>query len=164
MAIDRRNTQDRIIHYSKLCIFYVQRSVDRECVSVTGQHDATIYSLFMSVNCSTCFGWYLHPSSGAHITVSTASGISVTVTATCRYQPKHVEQFTDTNTCKLYVVVSCWAIIDIDLRILICKLYILIVIYSYCSVCSVLYILFLSCQLALFGYLHWGFSVLFPQL
>ena len=23
---------------------------------------------------STCFGWYLHPSSGAHTTVSTASG------------------------------------------------------------------------------------------
>jgi hypothetical protein len=40
--------------------------------------DATIYSLFMSVNCSTCFGWYLQPSSGTHITVSTASGISVT--------------------------------------------------------------------------------------
>ena len=28
----------------------------------------------LSVNCSTCFGWYLHPSSGAHTTVSTASG------------------------------------------------------------------------------------------
>jgi len=35
------------------------------------QQDAVIYSLFISVNCSTCFGWYLHPSSGAHITVST---------------------------------------------------------------------------------------------
>jgi len=31
------------------------------------QRDATIYSLFISVNCSTCFGWYLHPSSGAHV-------------------------------------------------------------------------------------------------
>jgi len=28
----------------------------------------------LSVNCSTCFGWFLHPSSGAQITVSTASG------------------------------------------------------------------------------------------
>jgi len=27
---------------------------------------------------------YLHPSSGAHITVSTASGITETVTANCR--------------------------------------------------------------------------------
>jgi len=30
----------------------------------------------LSVNCSTCFGWYLHPSSVAQTTVSTASGIS----------------------------------------------------------------------------------------
>jgi len=28
--------------------------------------------------------WYLHPSSGAHVTVSTASGIGKTVTANCR--------------------------------------------------------------------------------
>jgi hypothetical protein len=27
-----------------------------------------------------------------------------------RYHPKHVEQFTDTN--KLYIVASCWTIID----------------------------------------------------
>jgi len=36
-------------------------------------------------NCSTCFGWYLHPSSGEQTTVSTASGICHTVTATCHY-------------------------------------------------------------------------------
>ena len=47
------------------------------------QQDATIYSLFISVNGYTCFGWYLHPSSGAHVTVSTASGISKTGTVTC---------------------------------------------------------------------------------
>ena len=34
------------------------------------QQDATIYSSLISVNRSTCFGWYLHPSSGAHVTVS----------------------------------------------------------------------------------------------
>jgi len=34
------------------------------------------YSLFISGNCSTCFGWYLHPSPGDHNTVSTVSGIS----------------------------------------------------------------------------------------
>ena len=28
----------------------------------------------LSVNCSTCFGWFLHPSSGTQITVSTAFG------------------------------------------------------------------------------------------
>ena len=43
-------------------------------------------TLFISGNCSTCFGWYLHPSSGAHTTVSTESGISHTVTPTCRYR------------------------------------------------------------------------------
>jgi hypothetical protein len=50
------------------------------------QQDATLHSLFISGNCSTCFGWYLHPSSWAHTTVSTASGICHTVTATCRYR------------------------------------------------------------------------------
>jgi len=47
------------------------------------QQDATTYSLFISVNCSTCFGWYFHPSSGAHNTVPTVSGITETVTDTC---------------------------------------------------------------------------------
>src|SRR5215475_7337034 len=50
------------------------------------QQDATLHSLFISGNCSTCFGWYFHPSSGAHTTVSTASGICHTVTAISRYQ------------------------------------------------------------------------------
>jgi hypothetical protein len=47
-----------------------------------------------------------------------------------------------------------------------CKLCILIVMFlcSYSYVCSVMYILFSSCQLALFGYPDCGFSVLFPQL
>jgi len=39
----------------------------------------------LSGNCSTCFGWYHHPSSGAQTTVSTASDICRNVTATCRY-------------------------------------------------------------------------------
>src|SRR5215475_2056172 len=50
------------------------------------QQDATLHRLFISGNCSTCFGWYFHPSSGAHTTVSTASGICHTVTAICRYR------------------------------------------------------------------------------
>ena len=49
------------------------------------QQDVTLRSLFISGNCSTCFGWYFHPSSGAHTTVSTTSGICHTITATCRY-------------------------------------------------------------------------------
>jgi hypothetical protein len=50
------------------------------------QQDATSHSLFISGNCSTYFGWYVHSSSGAHTTVSTASGICPTVTAICRYR------------------------------------------------------------------------------
>jgi hypothetical protein len=44
------------------------------------QQYAMLHSLFISGNCSTCLGWYFHPSSGAHTTVSTASGICHTVT------------------------------------------------------------------------------------
>jgi hypothetical protein len=56
------------------------------CRTLYIQQDATLHSLFISGNCSTCFGWYFHPSSGAHTTVSTATGICHTVTATCRYR------------------------------------------------------------------------------
>jgi len=48
-------------------------------VSIIIQKDVTIYSLFVIANCSTCFGWYLHPLSGAHTTASTVSGIIVAV-------------------------------------------------------------------------------------
>jgi hypothetical protein len=50
------------------------------------QQDATSHGLFISGNCSTSFGWYFHPSSGPHTTVSTESGICHTVTAICRYR------------------------------------------------------------------------------
>jgi hypothetical protein len=50
------------------------------------QQDATLHNLFISGNCSTCFGWYFHPSSGAHTPVSTASVICHTVVAICRYR------------------------------------------------------------------------------
>jgi hypothetical protein len=45
-----------------------------------------ISSLFISRNCSTCFGWYFHPSSGAHTTTSTEFGICHTFNAICRYR------------------------------------------------------------------------------
>jgi hypothetical protein len=50
------------------------------------QQDATLHILFISGNCSTCFGRYFHPSSGAHTTVSAASDICHNVTAVCRYR------------------------------------------------------------------------------
>jgi hypothetical protein len=43
-----------------------------------------VTQFILTGNCSTCLGWYLHPSSGAHTTVSTASGICHTITATCQ--------------------------------------------------------------------------------
>ena len=65
-------------------LFKVYGSVNRKNILIYIQQDAKLHSLFISGNCSTCFGWYLHPSSGAHTTVSTASGTCQTVTATCR--------------------------------------------------------------------------------
>ena len=44
-------------------------------MAIIMQQDAIEYSLFISANCCKCFGWYLHPSSGAHVTVSTVSGV-----------------------------------------------------------------------------------------
>jgi len=114
--------------------------VHRKYIQIYIQQDATLHSLFISGNCSTCFRWYHHPPSGAHTTVSTASGICETGTATCRYHwqvavpvsqipdavntvvcvpddgwryhPKHVEQFPDIN--KLCNIASCWIYIGIQ--------------------------------------------------
>ena len=73
------------IHTQLLHKFNVHGFVHCKYITIYIQQDATLHSLFMSGNCSTCFGWYLHPSSGTHTTVFTASGICQTVTATCRY-------------------------------------------------------------------------------
>ena len=51
-----------------------------------------VTQFIISGNCSTCFGWYLHPSSGAQTPVSTASGICQTDTATCHYSTHHQER------------------------------------------------------------------------
>jgi hypothetical protein len=58
----------------------------RKYIPIYIEQDATLHSLFISENCSTCFGWYFHPSSGAHTTATTASGICHTVTAIFRYR------------------------------------------------------------------------------
>jgi hypothetical protein len=55
-------------------------------IAIYIQKDTTLHSLFIFGNCSTCFGWYLHPSSEAHTTVPTASGICHTLTAIWRYR------------------------------------------------------------------------------
>jgi hypothetical protein len=66
--------------------FNVYGSVHRKYIPIYIQQDTTLHSLFISENCSTCFGWYFHPSSGARTTVSTASGICHAVTAICCYR------------------------------------------------------------------------------
>ena len=75
-----------------------QGPVHRKYVPKYNQQDATSHSLFISVKCSTCFGWIPQPSSGAHTTVSAGSGICQTVTATCRCRGG-VETESDTVLC-----------------------------------------------------------------
>ena len=112
--------------------FNIYGSMHRKYIPIYIKQDATLHSLFIPGNCSTCFGWYCHPSSGAHTTVSTASPLllpaataAVTMwqipdavdTVVCApddgwgYHPKHVEQFPDIN--KLCKVASCWMYIGI---------------------------------------------------
>jgi hypothetical protein len=44
------------------------------------------YTVYLYLETALRFGWHFHPSSGAHTTVSTASGICHIVTAICRYR------------------------------------------------------------------------------
>ena len=87
------------LHYVTVVVPVLQRSVVisflKSCLHISTtysniliyiQQDATLHTLFISGKCSTCFGWYHHPLSGAHTTVSTASGICHTVITICRYR------------------------------------------------------------------------------
>ena len=64
--------------------FKVQGSVYRKYIVTYIQQDATLHSLFVSTNCSTCFGRYIYPV--AHITLITASGTCQNITATFRWR------------------------------------------------------------------------------
>jgi hypothetical protein len=67
------------------------------------QQDVKLYSLFISGNSSTCFGWYFHISTGANTTVFTAPGICHTVTAICRYRGR-----VGTGLSVLWVAYGTW--------------------------------------------------------
>jgi hypothetical protein len=54
-------------------------------VSISNKMQLYTVYLYLEIY-SICFGWYCHPSSGAHTTVSTASGICHTVTVICRHR------------------------------------------------------------------------------
>jgi hypothetical protein len=56
------------------------------CIPIYIQQNANFYSLLYLETCSTYFGCYLHPSSGAQTTVFTVSRIFHTVAAICRYR------------------------------------------------------------------------------
>ena len=62
--------------------------MNRKNILIYIQQNATLHRLFIPGNCSTCFGWYFHPSSEAQTTVTTASGICRSVTAACCYRAR----------------------------------------------------------------------------
>ena len=64
----------------RICNLTIKGPCIVKYIPIIIQKDANIYGL--CINRSTCFVWYLHPSSGAHATVSTASGVSKTQTPT----------------------------------------------------------------------------------
>jgi hypothetical protein len=116
------------------------------------QRDATIYSLFISVNCCTYFGWYLHLSSGAYGTVSTASGIAKTVTATFREHDWTGTEFSSSHVLMVLLMSDAadtvtWAptdgwryhpkyveqFTDISKLCIVASLWIIIGIYSRCT-------------------------------
>jgi hypothetical protein len=83
------------------------------------QTRCNVTQFISSGNCSTCVGWYHHPSSGTHklylqhlvfvtpllVPAAIAAGTSNQVTVVCApddgwwYHPKHVQQFPDEINC-----------------------------------------------------------------
>jgi hypothetical protein len=58
---------------------YCQDKTNPNLLLYKSQQDAHFTEFILSDNCSTCFGRYYHPSSGAQTTVTTASGNRYTV-------------------------------------------------------------------------------------
>jgi len=78
-----------------------------------------VTQFILSRNCSTCFGWYHRPPSGAQTTVSTAFGIGHNVTAICRYRGRVGTglsvlwvAYATHSTLKLQISVTLWQIPD----------------------------------------------------
>jgi hypothetical protein len=99
-----------VFQSTTVVVLNVHGSVHRKNILIYVQKDATLYTQFILCgNCSTCFGWYLHPSSGVQTTVSTASGICLTVTATCRYiAAGSSNSQTNTKCCRYSCLHSWW--------------------------------------------------------
>jgi len=70
-----------MFEYLNKSFHHSSRTLNRETyIPIQIQQDATLHNLFISGNCSTCFGCYFHPSSGGYTPVFTASSICHTVT------------------------------------------------------------------------------------
>ena len=52
-----------LVAHKSLGKYNVQWSVHPKYIPIYIQQDAMLHSLFISGNCSICFGWYFHPSS-----------------------------------------------------------------------------------------------------
>ena len=71
---------ENITHY--WFIFNIYGPLHRNNILLyKSQQDAHVTEFILSNNCSTCFGRYYHPSSGAQTTVTTASGNRCTVSS-----------------------------------------------------------------------------------
>jgi len=76
--------------HTYIIFFYIKGPCIVKYMSIIVQQDATIYSLFISLNRSTCFGWYLQPLSGVHVTVSTASPVLNVTGRELQFPSSHV--------------------------------------------------------------------------
>ena len=79
-------SEANIFSAKKIPLFYALRTFTTIFYSNIYSTRCNVIQFILPGRCSTCFGWYLHPSSGAQTNVSTAYGICHTVTATCCYR------------------------------------------------------------------------------
>jgi len=77
MAVKRMGMLGVSVRTMKALFFFnIHGTLHHNSMSINVQQDATYTQFILCVNCPTCFGWFLHSSPGAQITVSTASGTS----------------------------------------------------------------------------------------
>ena len=75
-------------------IFLMMACLKRAAQNIIFKHSniyptrCNVTQFILSGNCSTCFGWYHQPSSGAQTTVSTASGMCYTIMDRVKFTTK----------------------------------------------------------------------------
>jgi hypothetical protein len=119
-GVYRIHTWSSLFVYEFICIWDVKptlihSSKQKSYYSNIYPTRCNVTQFILSGNCSTCFGWYHHPSSRAKTTVSTASHICHTVTAICH--PQHSQTMiaagssngvTNTRCCRYSWLRSWW--------------------------------------------------------